>query len=203
MTDLILAMVPTYGLPLLALVVFLSCLALPVPSSLAMLTSGSFVGAGDLALVPTILTALAAAIVGDQTGYLIGRKAGAPALRRLALRRDRKLLIVRARAWIARRGGIGVFLSRWLFSPLGPYVNLIGGATGIGWARFTLWGAAGEAVWVALYVGLGVVFAGNIAAGAELAADFSGILAGGVISLFLGLRLIALARRQRVRQNAR
>ncbi|MBZ0128188.1 MAG: VTT domain-containing protein [Rhodobacteraceae bacterium] len=203
MTDMILAMVPTYGLPLLAAVVFLSCLALPVPSSLAMLTSGSFVGAGDLALVPTVLTALFAALAGDQTGYLIGRKAGAPALRWLARKRDRKVLIARARAWIARRGGIGVFLSRWLFSPLGPYVNLIGGATGLGWTRFTLWGAAGEAVWVAMYVGLGVVFAGNIAAGAELAADFSGILAGGAISLFLGLRLVALGRRHRHRAAAR
>ena len=25
------------------------------------------------------------------------------------------------------------FLSRWLFSPLGPYVNFLGGATGLPW----------------------------------------------------------------------
>lgn len=194
MTEWILELVPTYGLPLLAVVVFLSCLALPVPSSLVMLASGSFVSAGDLPFSLTLLTAFAAAIAGDQTGYLIGRRGGAPLLARLAARGERRKLLDRARAWINLRGGIGVFLSRWLFSPLGPYVNFIGGATGLDWRRFTVWGAAGEAVWVGLYVGLGMAFAGNIAAAGELAGDFSGILAAGTLALFLGLRLRAVAR---------
>ena len=194
MTEWILELVPTYGLPLLAVVVFLSCLALPVPSSLVMLASGSFVSAGDLPFSLTFLTAFAAAIAGDQTGYLIGRRGGAPLLARLAARGERRKLLDRARTWINLRGGIGVFLSRWLFSPLGPYVNFIGGATGLDWRRFTVWGAAGEAVWVGLYVGLGMAFAGNIAAAGELAGDFSGILAAGTLALFLGLRLRAVAR---------
>lgn len=194
MTEWILELVPTYGLPLLAVVVFLSCLALPVPSSLVMLASGSFVSAGDLPFSLTLLTAFAAAIAGDQTGYLIGRRGGAPLLARLAARGERRKLLDRARAWINLRGGIGGFLSRWLFSPLGPYVNFIGGATGLDWRRFTVWGAAGEAVWVGLYVGLGMAFAGNIAAAGELAGDFSGILAAGTLALFLGLRLRAVAR---------
>jgi len=193
-TDQIIALVPQYGLSLLALIVFLSCLALPVPSSLVMLTSGSFVGVGDLDFTLTFLTAWLAAMAGDQAGYFLGRMGGAGLLHRLSSHPDRAALLNKARDWINKRGGPGVFLSRWLVSPLGPYVNFIGGATGLGWARFTAWGAAGELAWVSLYIGLGVVFADNISAVAEIASNASGLLAAGFVTVFLGWRLTRVLR---------
>lgn len=189
MTDQILALVPTYGLPLLAVIVALSCLALPVPSSLVMLTSGSFVGAGELALLPTFLTALFSAALGDQIGFAVGKSGGPPVLKRLMTTKERRAFFDRASHFVDQKGGAGVFLSRWLVSPLGPYVNFIGGATGLNWLTFTLWGVAGEAVWVSVYVGLGVVFSDNITAAAELARDASGFLAAGVVAIGLGWRL--------------
>ena len=51
MTDWLLALVPQYGLWLLAATTFFSCLALPFPASIMMLTAGGFVAAGDLALL--------------------------------------------------------------------------------------------------------------------------------------------------------
>jgi len=197
MTDAILALVPSYGLPLLALIVMLSCLALPVPSSLVMLTSGSFVGAGDLGFAATFATAFFAAMAGDQIGFHLGRWGGTPLLERLSRNDDRRALIARAQTWLDRRAGSGIFLTRWLFSPLGPYVNFIGGATGLAWARFTAWGALGEVVWVSLYIGLGIVFAEDITAVAELAGDLSGFLAAGAVTLFLGWRVAAVLRRMR------
>lgn len=197
MTDQILALVPTYGLSLLVVIVFLSCLALPVPSSMVMLTSGSFAGTGDLDMTATFLAALGAAVAGDQVGFLIGRKGGAPLLMRLASTPDRKALLKRAEELINKRAGVGVFFSRWLISPLGPYVNFIGGATGLNWVRFSLFGVAGEAVWVSGYVGLGVAFSDNIAAAAELASDLSGVLAGGAVTLFIGWRLWIVVRNAR------
>ena len=50
MTELVLAFAADYGVPLLFAVTFLSCLALPVPSSLLMLASGGFAAAGDMVL---------------------------------------------------------------------------------------------------------------------------------------------------------
>ena len=50
MTETVLALVPSYGLLLVALGTFFSCLALPVPSSLIMLSAGGFAAAGDLVL---------------------------------------------------------------------------------------------------------------------------------------------------------
>ena len=73
MTETILALVPVYGLALIALATFLSCLALPIPSSLIMLSAGGFGAAGDLVLWKAGAAALAGAVAGDQIGYRIGQ----------------------------------------------------------------------------------------------------------------------------------
>lgn len=64
----------------LALVSFLSCLALPVPASVVMLAAGALASAGDLALAPVALGALAGAVPGDQAGIFWGawRRRGEP-----------------------------------------------------------------------------------------------------------------------------
>lgn len=196
MTDWLLALVPQYGLWLLFAVTYLSCLALPLPSSLLMLTAGGFVAAGDLDLLPVMLVALGGAILGDQTGYLLGRHGGGTWLARIQHDPARARLVSRATGFIDRRGDTGIFLSRWLFSALGPYANFAAGAVGFAWLRFTLFGAAGEAVWVGLYIGLGNYFAGNLQAASDMLGSILGILASGTVMVVLGLWLLALARRR-------
>ncbi len=191
MIDTILSLVPVYGGYIVALATFLSCLALPIPSSLIMLTAGAFVASGDLGAVSTAALAFAGAVAGDHLGYAIGRR-GSGLLHRL--RPKPRAMIAKARGLLDRHGGAAVFLSRWLFSPLGPYVNLVTGAAPMPWLRFALWDALGEGVWVALYLGLGYAFGSQIEAVAELAANFSGILAAGAVALGLGLWLRALLR---------
>jgi membrane protein DedA with SNARE-associated domain len=58
MIDALLAAVPTHGVWLVAAVTFLSCLALPMPASLVMLTAGGFAAAGDLDLWQVLGAAL-------------------------------------------------------------------------------------------------------------------------------------------------
>jgi membrane-associated protein len=192
MTDWLLALVPSYGLWLLAAVTFCSCLALPIPASILMLAAGGFVAAGDLELFATLGAAAAGGIAGDQLGFWAGRWLGAPVLARLRRDPAREKLLGRAVAMMDQRGAIGVFLTRWLFSPLGPWVNLTAGSTGFGWRRFTLAGIAGEAVWAGLYVGMGYGFAGNIEAASELLGSVLGFLAAGAVMIGLGLWLRSL-----------
>lgn len=196
--DDVFLLVSRYGAVVLFVGTFLSCLALPVPSSLLMLAAGAFVGSGDLQLWSVFAAALAGAIAGDQLGYTIGRAGGgwlmARAMRKPAARR----LTERAHDLADRYGGLSVFLSRWLFSPLGPYINFIAGAAGPDRARFTLWSAAGETVWVSLYLGLGYLFAGQITAVAAIVGNAVGFLAAAALAVLLGLLL-----RERVRRRAR
>lgn len=191
MIEALLQLMPAYGLWLIAATTFLSCLALPVPSSLMMLTAGGFVAAQDLALVPTLAAAFLGAVTGDQAGFALGRTGGMALMARLKARPRRAALIARAEALMARRGTLGIFLSRWLFAPLGPWMNFAAGGAGLPWRRFTLAGLLGEALWVGLYVGAGVAFAGNITAASELLGSSLGLLAGGAVTvaLFLWLRM--------------
>ncbi|WP_102226509.1 DedA family protein [Acidimangrovimonas sediminis] len=189
LTSDLIALVPTYGLWLIAATTFLSCLALPVPSSLMMLTAGGFVAAGDLGLGDTLAAALGGAVLGDQAGFALGRSGGARLLDRIARHPRRAALIGRTEALMQRRGGFGIFLSRWLFSPLGPWMNFAAGAARLSWRRFTLAGVAGETVWVALYVGTGAGFAGNLTAAMDLLGSSLGFLAAGAVTLGLGLWL--------------
>lgn len=192
MTDWLLALLPVYGPGLVGLATFLSCLALPIPSSLTMIAAGAFVASGDLALLPVAGAAYGGALLGDQLGYRIGRKAAhllpGPGTKRAGL-------VTAALASLAKNGAVAVFLSRWLFSALGPWVNLAAGASGYCHTRFTLADLAGEAVWVGLYLGLGIVFGANLQAAADLAGNALGLLAAGVIALGLGLWLIRSLRR--------
>ncbi len=194
MIDTVLALVPAYGLYIVTGATFLSCLAVPIPSSLIMLTAGAFVAAGDLSASGTFTLALAGAVFGDQAGYALGRAGGGWLGR---LKGKSAELIGKARALAARHGGLGVFLSRWLLSPLGPYMNFATGAARMPWARFTLWGMAGELVWVTLYIALGYAFAGQVEAVADIAGSFSGALAAGAVTVGLGLWLRAALRADR------
>jgi membrane protein DedA with SNARE-associated domain len=194
MTDWLLALVPTYGMWLLAACTFASCLAIPIPASILMLAAGGFVAAGDLPLPGSFGAALGGAVAGDQLGFAAGRHGGAGLIDRLG---SRAAPVARAREMLARRGGIAVFLSRWLVSALGPYVNLAAGAAGLPWARFTLWGALGEAVWVGLYIGLGFAFTGNLQAASDLALQVLGFLGAGAAAIGLGAWLVVTLRGER------
>ena len=194
MTDWLLGLVPTYGLWLLAATTFLACLALPVPCSILMLTAGSFVATSDLVLWQVIAAALGGSVLGDQVGYRIGRIGGHALLTRLAANPARAALIARALDQLTRRGALGIFLTRWLFTPVGPWANFAAGATGFSHTRFTLWAVAGELVWVGLYVFLGYAFAGNIEAASDMAGSTLGIMAGIAAMLGFGWWLINVSR---------
>ncbi len=191
MTDWLLGLVPQYGLWLLAATTFLSCLALPFPASILMLTAGGFAAAGDLVLWQAFGAAAAGGIAGDQLGYWAGRGFGARVLSRLRKDPARDKLLARADAMMDRRGLTAVFLSRWLFSPLGPYVNLIAGSTSYGWPRFTLAGVAGEGVWAGLYVGFGYGFAGNVEAASQALGSVLGMIGGAGAVIALGYWLFS------------
>lgn len=188
MTEQFLALVPVYGVYALALVVALSCVGLPVPSSLLMMLAGSMIASGDLSASAVLGGTLAAALGADQLGYWVGRLSGIGLVDRFASKPERRAVLDKARKFIDRRGAWAVFLTRWLLSPLGPYVNIVGGAMAMNWPRFTFWAALGEIVWISLYVGLGHAFSADILAAADLASNASGLIVAATLTAILGWR---------------
>lgn len=196
MSEALLALVPQYGMALVFLATFLSCLAIPMPSSLIMLSAGAFAAGGDLSLTTIVIAAFTGAIIGDQVGFAIGKHGGSRIEKIAASNPKRAALFQRAHAFTEKYGGPGVFFSRWLVSPLGPYVNFLSGAAKMNRAAFTAWDIAGEAVWVTLYVGLGYGFAGQIEAVAQILGNLSGALAAGLVTIMLGSFLFKRAKAQ-------
>ena len=196
MTELFFSLVSTYGTLVIAVTTFLSCLALPIPASFVMLAGGAFAASGDLTLWGVIAAAFGGAVIGDQTGFRAGRYGGRIMEASLARAPARAAAIGRARAFVDRWGVAGVFLSTWALAPLGPWVNFAAGAAGMGALRFTLWDALGEAIWVAIYVGLGYAFAANIGALSSILGNAVASVTALAIAAGLAVLLVRAARRR-------
>jgi membrane-associated protein len=201
MTETLLALVPQWGAVLVAIANFLSCLAVPIPASMLMLAAGAFVASGDLG-APTIWTAaVVGAVIGDQAGFALGRFGGASVLKRLENRRRTGSLVKRAIGWLELRRSPAIFFSRWMFSALGPYMNLAAGGARISWPGFTLPAVLGECVWVSLYLGLGWQFSADVEALAETLSNLGVAVAAAIITLVLGRVLWRAARETRTARD--
>jgi membrane protein DedA with SNARE-associated domain len=189
-TDQLLSLLSLYGLPALFLLLVVASAGVPFPVTLLLVAAGSFVEQGELKLWQVIVLASAGAVAGDQIGYLIGRSGGRGLVNRAAKRFGWTRAIERAEAFTRRWGGAGVFLSRWLITPLGPWVNLTSGAAEYPWLRFTIWDVLGESLWVALYVSLGRIFSDRVQELADLLGNLAWVLVGALATLLLGWKLL-------------
>ena len=196
MTDTLLSLLSDFGPLILFFATLGSCFGLPIPATLTMLGAGALSASSDLSITLVITASLLGALVGDQLGYWLGRAGRGIVEARFMSSPGRAALVERARGFTCRWGGLGIFLSRWLVSPLGPWINLTGGAARMSWGSFTLWGTLGEIVWVAIYLGLGFFFSTSLTALAAFLADAVWFLAGATITAALGYALFRILRRR-------
>ncbi|WP_051951086.1 DedA family protein [Actinacidiphila yeochonensis] len=156
------SLLSAFGAPGIAVVLFAETGLLVgffLPGDSLLFTAGLLCSAGTsrslhLSLWQVLVASVVGALVGSQTGYLLGRRGG-PAL--LARSRSRRLRegADRAAELLDRYGHAkAVVLAR--FVPVVRTVlNPLAGALGVPARTFTLWSCAGGAVWAA-----GLVLAG-------------------------------------------
>jgi membrane-associated protein len=194
MRDLLLSAVSQYGAPALFAVVMLASLGAPLPIALLLIVTGSLSAQGAMSVWTAILVAGAGSVLGDLGGYAIGRWGGTVLINRFSrlLGGTNRLEQIESRA--RERAGLFIFLTRWLLSPLGPWVNLASGIAEYPWTRFLLWDALGEFFGVGLYVSLGQVFNDRVIALDSVLGDLTwGVLAL-TIALLIGRALFSYAR---------
>jgi membrane-associated protein len=189
LSDYLLSTLGVYGLPVLFAALLVGAVGLPLPGSLMLLAAGSFVEQGDMSVWPVLTLSAAGAILGDNVGYALGRWGGRPLVRRLGHFVGEKRLEA-AEEWVKRHEGTGIFLSRWLITPLAPFINLTCGVTGYSWPRFLLYVVLGEALWVGLYVLLGQFFSDRVQEMSELLGDFVWMIVGLLVVAALGWKLL-------------
>lgn len=196
MTDLLLELFTQYGLVILAGTIYLAALGAPLPGTVLLVLSGAFAASGEMDLVSVIATAYFSAVAGDITGFTIGYKGGAWLQKKLA-RSSLGAQIGKAEAFMAKWGGVGVFLSRWLVAPIGPTINYVAGIGRFSWKKFVLWDLLGETIWVAVYMTIGVVFSASALALVDMIASASWVLLGALVMWVMGKRLIKVIRKAR------
>ena len=189
-TDQILASLLVYGLPVLFGVILICSVGVPFPISLMLVAAGSFVEQGEMKLWPVIAVASAAAVLGDQIGYGLSRWGGRRLINRISHKVSAEAKIKQAEALTKRWSGAGIFLSRWLITALGPWVNVSSGIAAYPWRRFLLWDVLGELLWVILYVGIGYAFSNRVQTIAEILGNLSWVVVGLIVTVILGWQLV-------------
>jgi membrane protein DedA with SNARE-associated domain len=190
MRDQLLALLAQYGAPVLFAAVTIASIGLPLPITLLLIVTGSLVSQGVMNVWMAIGLAGTGSVLGDLIGYAIGRWGGGALITRLGrlvggpdkLRQAE----ARAREW----GGTGVFLTRWLLTPLGPAVNLVSGTAGYPWARFVLWDVLGEFLGAAIYILLGRAFSDRVVELGAILGDLSWTFVALAVALVLGWRIV-------------
>ena len=88
-----------------------------------------------------------------------------------------------ARSALLKRGGVAIYLTRWILTAFAVPTNLIAGGGGYPFVRFLAIDVAGEVTWILVFGGLGYAFGSQWEVIGSLASDFSGLLVGIVFVL--------------------
>src|SRR5580692_2977694 len=135
------------GYPLLFVLVMSEAGGVPIPGETALIAAAVLASRGKLQIELVILIAIAGAIVGDNIGYLIGRKGGRWLLERPGMfERQRHEALRIGESFFERHGPKAVFLGRWVLG-LRTWASWLAGATRMEWKEFALWNAAGGISW--------------------------------------------------------
>jgi membrane protein DedA with SNARE-associated domain len=171
-----------FAYPVLFAMVGVESSGIPVPGETTLIAAALLASQGKLAILPVLIVAAAGAIVGDNIGYLIGRRGGRWLLERPGrFETQRRQVLERGEALMERHGSKAVFFGRWIVG-LRIWASWLAGASHMPWPRFVLWNALGGISW-ACTVGLLIYSVGRAAKTAIETAGFIG----------LGLFLVAAA----------
>jgi membrane-associated protein len=186
------------GYPVLFLLVFGESAGLPIPGESSIMVAAIAASTGSLSIAAVLLVAIAAAILGDNVGYLCGRTFGRRVWTAGRIgRRRREQWLDDVDDFLDDHGATAVVVARWL--PVARFVvPWLAGMNRMPWRRFFLCNAAGGIGWV-VTVGMAAYIIGSTAKNAIAALGFVGL-----IGLVIGLAGHAIwHRRQHRRQEAR
>jgi membrane-associated protein len=173
-------------------------MGIPVPAETALIAAALLAHKGGMDIGTLIVVASAAAILGDNVGFAIGRHYGRRVfLFRGPLLAHRQRLLEVGEPFFARHGPKAVFLGRWV-SGLRIASAWLAGMNRMRWSTFVFWNALGGIAW-ATSVALSIYFLGDIA---EHVISVAGPAAAGLAVALLAA-LLLWRRRQRRAVDAR
>ena len=183
-----------YGYGLVGTVVMLESMGAPLPGESLLIGAALYCAATHrLDIGWVIAVAIAGAVMGDNFGYLIGRRVGFPLLarwgRRIGLTEDRLTL---GRYLFRRHGGKVVFFGRFI-AVLRTFAALLAGANRMPWPSFLFYNALGGIGWAGGYTLAAFLIGSRI----ERISGPLGIGLGIVAGLVVGVVVVFLKRNEK------
>jgi membrane-associated protein len=118
-----------------------------LPGDSLLVTAGLFAARGNFDIFILVPLLLVAAILGNSTGYLIGRKAGRPLFERPQSKLFRKDHLVKTQEFYERYGGVTIILAQ--FMPFArTFAPVVAGVAEMPYKRFALFNASGAFLWI-------------------------------------------------------
>ena len=186
------------GLPLLGVFVGIEALGVPLPGETAVIFAGLAANQGRLWIVAVIVVAAAGAIIGDNIGFMIGRRGGRALLERPGrFAEERRRVLEIGDPFFARHGPKAVFLGRWI-TGLRVWTSWLAGASDMRWPTFLVWNALGGTAWAAS-VALAAYYGGT---GVEKVFSKIGLYGGIAAAVVAVLALLYVRRRLKQRRAA-
>lgn len=182
-----------YGYLAVALIVGIESFGPPLPGETIIIAASIYAGAGTLDIAAVFAIAFAAAVAGDNIGYLIGRYGG----RRLVDRYGRYVGATperfgKAEKFFVRFGGRIVIVARFV-EGLRQLNGIIAGTTGMRWPKFVLCNLFGALLWVGVWTVAGYEAGDHI----QPIVDAARYIAYAVVGLLIVAVGVYFARRRR------
>ena len=158
-----------FGLPLIIFAETGLLVGFFLPGDSLLITAGLFAARGDLNLPLLIVTLIPAAILGNATGYQIGKRTGKALYSRpdsLLFRREHLRM---THEYYERHGGKTIIIAQ--FAPiLRTFAPVVAGVAEMGYRRFASYNVVGAILWIATMTLTGYLL-GNIIPGIDKRID--------------------------------
>ncbi len=156
----LISIVGQYGLPLIIFAETGLLLGFFLPGDSLLITAGLFAARGDLNITLLIVTLIPAAILGNATGYAIGKRTGKALYSRpdsLLFRREHLRM---THEYYERHGGKTIIIAQ--FAPiLRTFAPVVAGVAEMGYRRFASYNVVGAIAWISTMT-LGGYLLGNM-----------------------------------------
>jgi membrane protein DedA with SNARE-associated domain len=189
-----------YGAGAVFLILTFESFGAPLPGESLLIVAAILAGRGDISFLSLFISAWAGAVIGDNIGYVIGRKLGHGLISRfggkIGLTPER---LGKVEAVFARYGPATVCFARF-FNVLRQLNGIVAGSLEMDWRQFLAFNALGGAIWVLLWTMAGRYLGSHGADVAALARKL-GILGPIFVLILLAAALTYVYARRRFGQS--
>lgn len=158
-TDILLTYFLNYNILFLSILIIVQCIGIPSGATLLVIASGAFAYAGEFNIILLLLEIWLFSCIGDSFAYLMWKSIGNKTLNKPSkLKTYFEPKITKAQNYLDKYGKSSIFITRFLISAMGPFVNAAAGIAGYNLLTFIIFVAFGELLWTCIYLGLGFWF---------------------------------------------